>query len=115
MPNTPLHALTPNQLIVALQLGNTYLLVGLIGIAVLYTTASPRVARRYILALLLGDIGHLVATYHGMGRDKFCDIANWNSMAWGNIGITGLIFLARCAYLLGLLGKDPKLAKSKPN
>ena len=99
----------------ALQLGNVYLLIGFIGIAVLYTTTSPQVARRYISALLLGDIGHLAVTYHGMGRDQFCDIASWNSMAWGNIGVTGFLFLARCAYLLGLLGKDRELAKPKAN
>ncbi|KAI9776035.1 MAG: hypothetical protein M1839_000637 [Geoglossum umbratile] len=115
LPGTPPHALTPSQLIVALQLGNLYLLIGFIGVAVLYTTTSSRVVRCYIFAFLLGDIGHLAVTYHGMGGDKFCDIATWNSMAWGNIGVTSFIFLARCAYLLGLLGKDRELAKPKAN
>jgi NADH:ubiquinone oxidoreductase subunit 6 (subunit J) len=90
-----------------------YLLVGFIGIAVLYTTTSAKVAHRYILALLLGDIGHLAVTYHGMGRDKFCDITNWNLMAWGNIWATGVLFLARCAYLLGFMGEDREPAKTK--
>ena len=115
VPNTPLYTLPPNQLLVTLQLGNLYLLLGLVGIAVFYTTTSPRVARCYILALLLGDIGHLAVTYHGMGHSNFYDIANWNSMAWGNVGVTGLLFLMRGAYLLGLLGKDPELAKPKSN
>ncbi|KAH0543781.1 hypothetical protein FGG08_001963 [Glutinoglossum americanum] len=111
LPNTPLHALTPNEYIIALQLGNVYLLIGFIGIAVLYTTTSAQVARRYLLVLLLGDIGHLAVTYHVMGRESFFDVTNWNAMAWGNICFTGALFLARVAYLLGFLGEDREPGK----
>jgi hypothetical protein len=90
-----------------------YLLIGFIGVAVLYTTTSAKVARSYLLALLLGDIGHLAVTYHAMGRDNFLDVANWNSMAWGNICATGVLFLARCAYFLGFLGEDREPGKAK--
>ncbi len=41
-----------NARLVALQLGNAYGLLFLVGVAVLYTTSEPRVVRNYLVALL---------------------------------------------------------------
>lgn len=47
---------------VAYQLGNIYLLLAMVGIAVLYSTTEPKVVRNYIVALWIADIGHVVIT-----------------------------------------------------
>lgn len=73
---------------VALQLGNIYLLLAMIGIAVLYTTSEARVVRNYVIALWLADIGHVAVTCYVMEYERMIDVANWNAMAWGNIGAT---------------------------
>lgn len=122
---------SPNSIVVALQLGNLYLLLAMIGIAVLYTTTEPQVVRNYIWALLIADLGHLYFTYCVLEYSRFVDIANWNAMAYGNILFTvclypardqidtdnvaqALLFLTRVGYLAGIFGpnKDPGNAAS---
>ena len=85
---TPIHKLSPTELILALQLGNVYLLMAFVGIAVLYTTTDAKTVRNYLFALFLGDIGHLAVTYYILESERYFDVFNWNAMAWGNIGIT---------------------------
>jgi hypothetical protein len=60
----------------------------MIGVAVLYSTTEAKVVRNYVIALWLADIGHVVITCYVMGGEQAIDIANWNAMAWGNIGAT---------------------------
>jgi len=55
---------------------------------VLYTTTEVKVVRNYVFALWLADISHVGITAWVMGYDQFIDVAHWNSMAWGNIGVT---------------------------
>lgn len=95
-----------NARLVALQLGNTYGLVFLIASAVLYTTSEIKVVRNYLVACWLADISHVYVCYHVLGWDRFVDVAAWNSMTWGNVGATTMLFLTRTAYLLGLFGPD---------
>ncbi|KAG4035190.1 hypothetical protein MFRU_002g05310 [Monilinia fructicola] len=97
-----------NARLVALQLGNIYLLLAMVGVAVLYSTQEAKVVRNYVIALWVADIGHLAVTYHVLGWEKVADIALWNSMTFGNIGATLFLFLTRCAYLLGMFGPDRK-------
>jgi len=104
--SSPLEAISPNARLVAYQLGNVYLLLALVGIAVLYTTTEARVVRNYIIALWIADVGHVGATYHVIGYERFVNVSQWNSMAWGNIGATAVLFSFRTAYLLGLFGGD---------
>ncbi|KAM0322732.1 hypothetical protein ACHAQA_009323 [Verticillium albo-atrum] len=77
-----------NGRVVTLQLGNIYLLLAMIGVAVLSSTTEVKVVRRYLVALWVADLGHLWACFHGLGYDRFVDVAQWNAMAWGNIGAT---------------------------
>jgi hypothetical protein len=89
--------LSPNATVVALQLGNMYLLAGLVAIGVLYSTSEPKVVRNYLIALWLADIGHVGITYYILEYERFVDVANWNAMAWGNIGITvSFITILQC-------------------
>jgi hypothetical protein len=73
---------------VALQLGNIYLLLAMVGVAVLYITTEAKVVRNYVIALWLADIGHVAVTCYVMEYEKMVDLSNWNAMAWGNIGLT---------------------------
>jgi hypothetical protein len=85
-----------NAKMVALQLGNIYLLLAMVGIAVLYSTTEAKVVRNYVIALWLADIGHVAITCYVMEYKRMVDIGNWNSMTWGNIGATVCPFHLLC-------------------
>jgi hypothetical protein len=92
--------------LVAWQLGNTYLLLGILGVFILNTTTEIKVVRAYLFALWLGDIGHVGVTAYAMGTAGLLDIAGWPSVAWGNIGITLALFLLRSLYLQGFFDES---------
>ncbi|GKT96099.1 hypothetical protein Ct61P_13949 [Colletotrichum tofieldiae] len=105
-----------NDRLVALQLGNIYLLMAMVGLAVLNLTSEIKVVRGYLGALWIADIGHIYVCYNVLGLDRFLDVAHWNAMTWGNVGVTAFLCLTRTAYLLGLFGPDVparKTAKKK--
>jgi len=106
IPGSITKPLTANATMVAYQLGNIYLLLGMVGIAVLYTTTEAKVVRNYVIALWLADISHVGITCYVMENQKLFDVVNWNAMAWGNIGVTAFLFSVRTGYLLGLFGPD---------
>ncbi|KAK3363558.1 hypothetical protein B0T25DRAFT_47514 [Lasiosphaeria hispida] len=97
---------TDHARLVAQQLGNCYLLVFLIGVAVLYSTTEIKVVRNYLVALWLVDISHVGLTLHGIGYDRSVAVGEWNAMTWGNVGATAFLFLTRSAYFAGLFGQD---------
>jgi hypothetical protein len=92
---SPLEPITANAKMVALQLGNIYLLLAMVGIAVLYTATEAKVVRNYVIALWLADIGHVAVTYSVMEYERMVDVRNWNAMAWGNIGATVSLPMSR--------------------
>jgi hypothetical protein len=85
---SPIQDINQNTKMIAYQLGNLYLLLAMVGIAVLYTTTEPKVVRNYLIALAIADVGHVGITVYVMEYEKAIDFANWNSLAWGNIGAT---------------------------
>ncbi|KUI73182.1 hypothetical protein VM1G_08867 [Cytospora mali] len=103
---SPSFSVDDNSRLVALQLGNAYGLLFLVGVAVLYTTVELKVVRNYLVALWIADIGHVAVCYYVLGPDRFTDVGSWNSMTWGNVGATALLCLTRTAYFLGLFGPD---------
>lgn len=103
---SPQQGITRNAQMVVYQLANIYLLMALVGIGVLYATTESRVVRNYLIALAIGDLGHVGITYYVMEHEKAIDIANWTSVTWGNIGFTAFLFFFRLAYLFGLFGQD---------
>ncbi|KAI9715427.1 MAG: hypothetical protein M1828_000847 [Chrysothrix sp. TS-e1954] len=113
LPHLAAHPLFPSEHVLAIQLGNLYLLLGLLGIGVLNTTSEPSVVHAYVWALWVGDIGHVAATVYSLGVDRSMDVGSWNGMAWGNIGVTCMLFLVRSAYMAGLLGQDRGKVKGK--
>jgi hypothetical protein len=58
------------------------------GVAILFTTSELKVVRAYLVALWLGDIGHLAFTSYGLGWDMSMSPLKWNATTWGNIGMT---------------------------
>lgn len=54
---------TATERILALQLGNVYGLLAMIGVGLLYATSEAKVVRNFLLACAIADVGHLYATY----------------------------------------------------
>ncbi|KEY68679.1 hypothetical protein S7711_00553 [Stachybotrys chartarum IBT 7711] len=98
--------LTDGAISVALQLGNLYLLLGFCGLAVFLSSSEVKVVRSYLFALWLGDIGHVAFSSYSLGADKLLRPAEWNAVAWGNIGFTIFLFTIRSLYFIGALGPD---------
>ena len=90
--------------IVAAQLGNVYLLLALLAVICCYTTTDPKVARNYLVAVAIADLGHVYSTYVGLGWDRLIDIGAWNDMMWGSIGFSIFLCMNRVATLLGVFG-----------
>ena len=65
LPSTSITITSPTATnrILALQLGNVYGLLAMIGVAVLYTTSEAKVVRNFLLACAIADVGHLYVTY----------------------------------------------------
>ena len=85
----------------------------MIGLGLLYYTNEAIVVRNYLIACLIGDVGHLASTYWVIGYDNFVNMGGWNAMAWGNIGATVFLLVARVLYLAGMLGKDRAVASTR--
>ncbi|CAJ2504539.1 Uu.00g119330.m01.CDS01 [Anthostomella pinea] len=101
-----------NARLVALQLGNAYGLLALVGLMVLNTTTEVKVVRNYLIALWIADISHVGLTCWLLGYERSMDVASWNAVTWGNVGFTVFLCLTRTAYLLGLFGPDGKAVKT---
>lgn len=79
-------AVSENSVVVAHQLGNMYLLGFFIAMSVFLTTSETKVIRAYLVALLLGDIGHIAFTCLALGKDRMLRPHEWNTMTCANIG-----------------------------
>ncbi|PWY82196.1 hypothetical protein BO70DRAFT_352797 [Aspergillus heteromorphus CBS 117.55] len=101
IPSNPTATITPSALSLAYQVSNLYALLALLGLAVLHSTTEPRVVRNYLLALAVADLGHVWAVGRGMGLQRFVDVAGWNALTWGNVGVTMALFGGRVVVLLG--------------
>ncbi|KAL4942203.1 hypothetical protein BDV06DRAFT_212016 [Aspergillus oleicola] len=88
----------------AYQLANLYGLLAILGAGVLTATSEPKVLRNYLFALAVADVGHAYVTYLAMGPELFFDVASWNVLTWGNVGVTAFLFVNRILYFLGVFG-----------
>ena len=61
--------------------------------------------RNYLVCLAIAYVGHIYYVYKALGWEAFVDVGAWNVLTWGNVGITGFLFLNRVAYFLGFFGK----------
>ncbi|RAL10619.1 uncharacterized protein BO97DRAFT_372421 [Aspergillus homomorphus CBS 101889] len=97
--------LQPQAISLAYQLGNLYSLLALLGLGILTTSTEPKVIRNYFLALLVADVGHVYAAGWAMGWARFCDVAGWNALTWGNVAVTAFLGVNRVLFLLGWFGR----------
>ncbi|KAM3527212.1 hypothetical protein MY4038_006460 [Beauveria bassiana] len=88
LPDKQVLPASEHSIVMAQQLGNMYLLVCFVGLAVLATSSEIKVVRSYLVALWLGDIGHLAFTCLALGKERVMQPQTWNAMTWGNIGFT---------------------------
>ncbi|KAL3466725.1 hypothetical protein BJX64DRAFT_215448 [Aspergillus heterothallicus] len=102
-PADDLH-IHPTSFALACQLANLYGLLAILGAGVVHATSEPKVLRNYLVALAIADIGHIYVTYLAMGWDVFFDVGGWNALTWGNVGVTGFLFVNRLMYFAGAFG-----------
>ncbi|KAF2146209.1 uncharacterized protein K452DRAFT_294796 [Aplosporella prunicola CBS 121167] len=107
------HDLLPSEHVLALQLGNAYLLLGFLGLFILNTTDELKTVKAYLAALWLGDIGHIAVTAWAMGWDGVADVGSWTAVAWGNIAVTAGLFAVRSLYFLGCFGEGSSVRAKK--
>jgi hypothetical protein len=88
---------TENSIVLAWQLGNMYLVLSFVAVALFTSTSEVKVIRRYIAALALGDVGHILSTSYALGIDRLMKPAELNSMAYANIVMTVSIISSECA------------------
>ncbi|RAK96545.1 uncharacterized protein BO80DRAFT_416498 [Aspergillus ibericus CBS 121593] len=100
----PTSTITPSSLSLAYQLSNIYFLLAILGICLLHTTSEPRVIKYYLGCLAVADVTHILAVGWGMGKQRFVDWGGWNALTWGNVGVTGGLFVFRVLVLGGGLG-----------
>ncbi|KAH8171849.1 DNA-binding domain-containing protein [Sarocladium implicatum] len=97
---------TENSIVLAWQLGNIYLLLAFVAVALFTSTSEIKVIRRYLVALALGDVGHIGWTAYGLGMERMSKIGEINLMTWANIAPTIFLLVVRLAYLGGFFGPD---------
>ncbi|KAK1065273.1 hypothetical protein LTR74_008099 [Friedmanniomyces endolithicus] len=93
----------PQAKLLVLLLGNVYLLLAPLAVICIWTPHRS-VAVYYLIAVGLGDLGHVYATYQVWG-EAFWDLNLWNDLMWGNVGMSAFFHLNRWATLLGLFGR----------
>ena len=95
--------LPPGSTVVALQLGNVFLLVAALGVLCCFMS-HPSFARNYLLILACADLGHIYSSYVGMGSQQFWDIGAWNDTVWLNVGVSAFFCVNRIATVMGVFG-----------
>jgi len=105
------------------QLGNCYLLLGLISSLVFRAirdalphdlVAQERIVGASLTALALADVSHIVASYIGLPSELRDDVASWNPMTHGNITFVIFLLSVRLAWFAGIGRKTYYYARSTP-
>ncbi|KAJ7771926.1 hypothetical protein DFH07DRAFT_803174 [Mycena maculata] len=108
VPAAPLDART---LMMVWQLGNCYLLLGLVSSLVFRAArdslshdpiAQERIVGSLLAALAIADLTHIAATLVGLPADLRYAFFSWNPMTHGNITVVVILFSVRIAWFLGI-------------
>lgn len=89
------------------QLGNLYLAFAINEFLVLRATNDLKVWRAFLLALLIADVGHLIACYPAGGFSQYYEAIKWNAMDVGNLAFVYIGATLRSCFLAGV-GMGPK-------
>lgn len=101
--NYPL--LSPGAYSTVLQLANTCVIAAGVSILLFHVVQSRQAIVGYLVLTSVADIGHIMATASGMGREYFLDISRWNGMTWINMCGSQVILVLRLATLMGAFGE----------
>lgn len=89
------------------MLANIYLLLAALAIICCFSP-SATTTKWYLIAVALGDYGHIYASYRGLPPHVFWDVGQWNQVVWGNIGASVVLNVVRWLTILGAFG-DPRV------
>ncbi|EIW65221.1 uncharacterized protein TRAVEDRAFT_68765 [Trametes versicolor FP-101664 SS1] len=104
-------ALDPRTTMAIWQLGNCYLLLGMISTFVFRAVrdalpgnpaAQERIMGASFLALALADVTHILWSFVGLPAELKYDFARWNSMTHGNITFVVFLLSMRLAWFAGI-------------
>ncbi|KAF9058706.1 hypothetical protein BDP27DRAFT_1432393 [Rhodocollybia butyracea] len=103
--------LDPRTLLALSQLGNCYMLVGLMVSLVFRVArdafpgnpiAQERIIGGTLTALAIADVFHVLSTFIGLPSDIRFSPMSWNGITHGNITLTTFLFCVRMAWFLGI-------------
>ncbi|EXJ65681.1 uncharacterized protein A1O5_11208 [Cladophialophora psammophila CBS 110553] len=105
-PNTAVSDLlfTGNALSLTLQLGNVFLLLAAMAVICCFTV-HPEIARRYLIAVAMADLGHIYSIYCALGDKVFWDLNQWNQMTYSNVGVSVFLHINRLMTVAGMFGQ----------
>lgn len=83
------------------QLANLYLGLAILEASVLRATQDLKVWHRFLIALLLADIGHLYSVWP-LGPSIYWQYWRWNAIDYGNIPFVYFLAITRVLMLLGV-------------
>lgn len=63
--------------------------------------------------IVVGDVIHIYTAGLHIGEKAVMDVANWNDMTWGNIGITVMLLVSRILWFLSVGIKKVEDGKKK--
>lgn len=94
-----------------LQLGNCYLLLGMLSSLVFRAVrdalpdnpaAQERILGASLFAMAVADATHIGATWIGLPESLRYDIASWNPTTHGNITFVVFLLVSRIAWFMGI-------------
>ncbi|KAJ3877779.1 hypothetical protein F5051DRAFT_452800 [Lentinula edodes] len=104
-------SLDPRTAVALWQLGNCYMLVGLIVSLVFRVAedafrdnpvAQERIIGATLTAMAITDVTHVLSSLIGLPTDIRYDIFSWNGITHGNITFTTFVFCVRLAWFMGV-------------
>jgi hypothetical protein len=79
-------------LILAYTTGNIYILLALLAVVCTAVTREGRVAKAYLLAVAIGDLGHIYASWRVLGKDTMLNFGGVSGSRW-IVGCGGRVFI----------------------
>ncbi|KAF9004164.1 hypothetical protein BDZ89DRAFT_1026399 [Hymenopellis radicata] len=110
-PAPPSGFMEPRATLAIWQLGNCYLLLGMVSTVVFRAVrdavprdlaAQERLVGALLSCLAFADVTHVVSSFIGLPVEMRYNPAAWNPTTHGNISFTVFLFLVRISWFLGI-------------